>query len=858
MQSLYQEQLPSPSNITPSIPVAASTTEPDIPAEQATAAPSTDNQPLNRLLSSEPPPIGVPGVERTIGASVIPPNSSSASSIKDPLSLPSSHSRPVDHSQPLLYPARLSRSSSGLSDTGLGIGSRSSAAVSTAIAGIAYDIELIVKPHSANKFATSTLFASLKDLAGPHPLPFPTSSVWDRILRSDIPSALTIQDAFDLDQAAQEFVQNMATNNCSTFNFNTLVLYFLTQLRQMRNIAYEGEWSSEAHNAMFSVRIFTKHFAETLSKKHMIDIFEHDRTLFPVPSDSIHTSLNSTHYQTTSPLGGSATSVNSMEGERVSTSFRKSMSGPRSLLIDPCVAMDKRKRSLALLEELLHVVIYANTTTSLNYEFYLEAINLLLVLLSSQMIHVSSEVVDKSYFLLILLDNLSHFAKGILGRLLENFIGQQPKPSYGNEDPIKASPLAEKSILLLMIISGQGASESINYYRDAFSSLVDSGTLKESPSTILSEMATSPLHMPFKDIYRVIIKCICKDETCLVLYMLLLKNREFRMYVLSRTDPDVLLLPLLHQIYDAVDKKTNYSKLYILLTIMLILSQDDVYNENNHKVAITPPPWFTERIIRSVTLGGLVMLVLIRVIQANISRHKDIYFHTTSLAILANMSSTVIGMHSVVAQRLVNLYESISKKYFRLSSRIESVSNMDSPTLASELSNHEDTHFGLDCDGETELTVCSDLIALLLEIINSVLIHTLKSNQQLVYALLHRRAMFSQFRMHSRFADLIQNIDTVISHFHGRLIEADLRMPSVDDILHLIDETGQRWSSANLREFPDVKFQYEEETEYQRFFVPYIWSLVYQHSHIYWNPLKAELLYVLDPDFQISNFAGAL
>ncbi|KAJ1343175.1 hypothetical protein BSLG_002201 [Batrachochytrium salamandrivorans] len=732
MQSLYQEQLPSPSNITPSIPVAASTTEPDIPAEQATAAPSTDNQPLNRLLSSEPPPIGVPGVERTIGASVIPPNSSSASSIKDPLSLPSSHSRPVDHSQPLLYPARLSRSSSGLSDTGLGIGSRSSAAVSTAIAGIAYDIELIVKPHSANKFATSTLFASLKDLAGPHPLPFPTSSVWDRILRSDIPSALTIQDAFDLDQAAQEFVQNMATNNCSTFNFNTLVLYFLTQLRQMRNIAYEGEWSSEAHNAMFSVRIFTKHFAETLSKKHMIDIFEHDRTLFPVPSDSIHTSLNSTHYQTTSPLGGSATSVNSMEGERVSTSFRKSMSGPRSLLIDPCVAM---------------------------------------------------------------------------------------------EDPIKASPLAEKSILLLMIISGQGASESINYYRDAFSSLVDSGTLKESPSTILSEMATSPLHMPFKDIYRVIIKCICKDETCLVLYMLLLKNREFRMYVLSRTDPDVLLLPLLHQIYDAVDKKTNYSKLYILLTIMLILSQDDVYNENNHKVAITPPPWFTERIIRSVTLGGLVMLVLIRVIQANISRHKDIYFHTTSLAILANMSSTVIGMHSVVAQRLVNLYESISKKYFRLSSRIESVSNMDSPTLASELSNHEDTHFGLDCDGETELTVCSDLIALLLEIINSVLIHTLKSNQQLVYALLHRRAMFSQFRMHSRFADLIQNIDTVISHFHGRLIEADLRMPSVDDILHLIDETGQRWSSANLREFPDVKFQYEEETEYQRFFVPYIWSL---------------------------------
>ena len=70
---------------------------------------------------------------------------------------------------------------------------------------------------------------------------------------------------------------------------------------------------------------------------------------------------------------------------------------------------------------------------------------------------------------------------------------------------------------------------------------------------------------------------------------------------------------------------------------------------------ITPPSWFTERIIRSMSLGGLSILVMVRAIQANVSRHKDIYFHSTALAILANMSGNMAGMHSVVAQRLIKL-----------------------------------------------------------------------------------------------------------------------------------------------------------------------------------------------------------
>ena len=55
----------------------------------------------------------------------------------------------------------------------------------------------------------------------------------------------------------------------------------------------------------------------------------------------------------------------------------------------------------------------------------------------------------------------------------------------------------------------------------------------------------------------------------------------------------------------------------------------------------------------------------------------------------------------------------------------------------------------------------SDLMALLLEIINSVMSHNLQFNPQLAYALLHRRDMFARMEGEPRFKELVQNINTV-------------------------------------------------------------------------------------------------
>ena len=68
--------------------------------------------------------------------------------------------------------------------------------------------------------------------------------------------------------------------------------------------------------------------------------------------------------------------------------------------------------------------------------------------------------------------------------------------------------------------------------------------------------------------------------------------------------------------------------------------------------------WYTERSISEISLGGLLILVVIRTIQFNMTRMRDKYLHTNCLAALANMSSKFHSLHSYVCQR-INRFEII-------------------------------------------------------------------------------------------------------------------------------------------------------------------------------------------------------
>lgn len=78
-----------------------------------------------------------------------------------------------------------------------------------------------------------------------------------------------------------------------------------------------------------------------------------------------------------------------------------------------------------------------------------------------------------------------------------------------------------------------------------------------------------------------------------------------------------------------------------------------------------------ERALTDISLGGLLILIVIRTVQYNMLKMRDKYLHTNCLAALANMSAHFRNLHPYVSQRLVSLFETLAKKYNRLVTRLK-------------------------------------------------------------------------------------------------------------------------------------------------------------------------------------------
>lgn len=83
------------------------------------------------------------------------------------------------------------------------------------------------------------------------------------------------------------------------------------------------------------------------------------------------------------------------------------------------------------------------------------------------------------------------------------------------------------------------------------------------------------------------------DRTILLLYYLLHGNPQFISYVQSRTDLDTLLLPLLHILYHSFEQKPQ--QIYMILIIILILSQDESFNRSIQQIILPTVSWYKER-----------------------------------------------------------------------------------------------------------------------------------------------------------------------------------------------------------------------------------------------------------------------
>ena len=93
----------------------------------------------------------------------------------------------------------------------------------------------------------------------------------------------------------------------------------------------------------------------------------------------------------------------------------------------------------------------------------------------------------------------------------------------------------------------------------------------------------------------------------------------------------------------------------------------------------------------------------------------------------------------------------------------------------------------------------SDLIVLVLEVLNAILSKNLAGNADLVYALLHEQDFFSHFRTYVKFSALIENMDTVTTHFQSRIQEAGLEGTGYAEIRQLIQRESQTWPVSKMK-----------------------------------------------------------
>ncbi|CAG0881772.1 unnamed protein product [Cyprideis torosa] len=400
-----------------------------------------------------------------------------------------------------------------------------------------------------------------------------------------------------------------------------------------------------------------------------------------------------------------------------------------------------------------------------------------------------------------------------------------------------ASPLASRSLLLILVLSNQWTklNNVTNPYRDALFSFDNSKQLSDGPSP--STHAVVTFRADFSALWDSLCTFLPRDDrVTLFLYLLLHRNPNVRTFILSRSDVEALVLPLLETLYEsnspAEDTKDGKQApvppsshlIYMSLIVLLILSEDDLFNRSIHRIQISKVAWYKERSLPSISLGGLTILVLVRSIQANMTRTRDRYLHTNCLAALANMSNAFSALHPYVCQRLVSLFAVLARRYFRLSDSIRRHALQGEETLQ-------------------DLSVLEEVLRMLLELLNSALDNQLPAIPDLLYSMLYKREVFEPFKTLAPFQDIACNIDLVLSFFAMKIESSTAGTDAgVSEVRQIIQQTStHQWPKHLLKKFPELKFKYVEEENPEDFFVPYVWTQVFEASGIYWNAANITL-----------------
>lgn len=268
---------------------------------------------------------------------------------------------------------------------------------------------------------------------------------------------------------------------------------------------------------------------------------------------------------------------------------------------------------------------------------------------------------------------------------------------------------------------------------------------------------------------------------------LLMRNPSFYNHILSLSDPEAFLEPLLGELY--VLEKTP-CRTQLILLLLLILSKDKIFIKFiNKDVVLSAVSWLKEYHIEKISLGSLMFLSLTRVFRENIRSGKLDYLHVITTGCLFNISTSLVGLHELPSMEYLQLTKALYAKYMKLQ--------------------YKDT---------SEKALFYDLVQLNLEILCKILSTGLSSNPYLVQTVLHYSELFAKLKnselTNKNITAICECIETCMKSLDTDNIQAS--------ILHV----------SKLYHFPPVvseilpckEFTFIENPEkWEEFVVPYLW-----------------------------------
>lgn len=518
----------------------------------------------------------------------------------------------------------------------------------------------------------------LKQFCGKQHISADNNDFWENFLKFTIKTPNSSDEQLNLDSRLEQFLESFIQNNQTSGNFGSLISVFLQKAADVLSL---NDTESHLHvyklyNCVFILRILIKYILEIGSEYLLLQHFE----ALPRVAES----------------NGASTAPPT----QVSIPVEASASQTKTKTIDGT-------KFDAFLESIFNLICVI-PQKEFTYHVHLECVNVIIVLCSVYLYNQQTterstifRTIYKCRYASTLLATLLHFvsrmspapstAYGNMGSggsfvfgLAESFwsmltFAKKPVDALDADDLPKSFkehyPLANQSLLLILILTNHNADDSVDIQNNPYRySLFNC-----SNSTELVKDDVGSFKIDFVGLYQTLCKITHLDQTTLLLYLLLHRNEKFYKFVMAQPNLQELVIPILQILYNAPDSSSHH--IYMSLIVLLILSEDDGFNKSVHQIMLKNIQWYTERSISEISLGGLLILVIIRTVQYNMLKVRDKYLHTNCLACLANMSSQFRYLHQYVSQRLVSLFETLAKKHVRLQAQLESIKQAETSVV---------------------------------------------------------------------------------------------------------------------------------------------------------------------------------